>query len=142
MQKDCLQVSKYPLVIVKGKLEENELDCDSSKHSSANIVVNTSDGNINDKSHPAGGGLVDNVNILPAGDSLGVYNTCVPPAEASHSVSKVNSAPAAVSLDISDPNKSSAADGPGVCHTTEPPAVVCTVAATPTNYVIGSYVLA
>ena len=76
------------------------------------------------------------------GDSLGVYNTCVPPAEASHSVSKVNNAPAVVSLDISDPNESPAVDGPGVCHTTEPPAVVCTVAATPTNYVIGSYVLA
>ena len=66
MQKDYLQVSKYPLVIVKGKVEENELYCDSSMHSSVNLVVNTSDGNINDKSRPAGGGLVDNVNILPA----------------------------------------------------------------------------
>ena len=92
-------------------------------HSSANLVVNTLDGNNSDKSHPATGGLVNNVNNLPAGDSLGVYNMCVLPVEASHSVSIVNIAPAVVSLGISDTNESPAVDGLGVCHTTEPPAV-------------------
>ena len=95
----------------------NELDWDSSVHSGGNLVVNTSDGNNSDKSHPARGGLVNNVNNLPAGDSLGVYNMCVLPVEASHSVSIVNSAPAVVSLGISDTNESPAVDGLGVCHT-------------------------